>query len=75
MPELDPDQIKGLAVIAILVGAPIVLLFVVIWQACHCVFCNRWLPWRVVKDMKCICENKGDCNLAALVRSIRKGEI
>jgi hypothetical protein len=75
MTELDPDQIKGLAVCAILVSGVIVLLFVMIWQSFHCVFCNRWLTWKRARNMDYTCENKGQCRLAELVRSIRKGEI
>ena len=75
MPDLDAVEIKGLAIIGVLLLGTFALVIVAAWQASHCIFCHRWLPWRSIKDMECACENRGQCRLAALVRRIRSGEI
>ena len=73
----DPDaQLYFTA--AIVVGMVVVTLaggLATLWQSFHCVYCNRWLPWRTVKSLGCACENKGQCRLERLVQDIRRGDI
>jgi len=73
MPATDA-QLYFTAVI--LLGGFLVVLtlsVVTFWQSTHCMWCNRWLPWKSVKDLKYVCENKGTCNLERLARAARKG--
>ena len=75
MPDLDADQIKGLGVVGAIFLGIALLVVATAWQSSHCVFCNQWLSWRAIRDMKYACENRGDCNLENLARKIRSGEI
>ena len=75
MSDFDPDQIKGLAVVGVILLGIFLLTVVTAWQSSHCMFCNQWLSWRAIRDMKYACENRGQCRLENLARKIRSGEI
>jgi len=75
MTDLDADQIRGLTVIGGILLGIVLLVVATAWQATHCLFCNKCLTWKAIRDMKYACENRGDCNLANLVRRARSGEI
>jgi len=75
MADLDPDQLRGLTVLALIMAALAIMVLAAVWQSWHCVFCNQMLSWRAVKAMKYACDNRGDCNLANLVKRARSGDI
>jgi hypothetical protein len=68
---LDANEISGLILITILTGVILTFAVMLAWQSYHCALCNRWLPWRTVREGKFFCDNKGDCNLESLAQKYK----